>query len=125
LSFDLSTGQLAIRADAGDHSVREAVAADGFVQVTLDGGQHSSNPRSGNFDNTLAGATSSSLSQVRFDGAGGKNTLVVAAQNLPHGLAATAAGAEVVTEDVTVAGRLAIQAQDVTVQAICGAKASP
>jgi hypothetical protein len=116
LSFDPSTGRLAIRADADDHIVREAVSADGFVEVTVDGAQHSSNPRSTDFDRVLAGATSNNLSQVRFDGAGGENTLVLATQSLPHSLAVTAAGADVVTEDVTVARRLAIQAQDITVR---------
>ncbi len=46
LSFDGSTGQLAIRTNPGDHTVREALAADGFVDVTFDGHDHSSNPSS-------------------------------------------------------------------------------
>ena len=37
LSFDPLTGQLAIRTDAGDHTVREEIAADGFVAISLQG----------------------------------------------------------------------------------------
>src|SRR5437660_1397059 len=49
LSFDSSTGELTIRADAGERSVREAITADGFVAVMLDGQHHSSNPHAQSF----------------------------------------------------------------------------
>ena len=80
MSFDVSTGQLAIRADGGDHTVREALAADGFVDVTLDGQHHSSNPRSASFDSGLAGATGATVAGIRFDG-GGQDTLILAPQH--------------------------------------------
>ena len=55
LAFDAASGQLAIREDGGVHTVSEALTADGFVDVMLDGQDHSSNPRSASFDRALAG----------------------------------------------------------------------
>jgi hypothetical protein len=85
LSFDLSNGQLAIRADAGDDTVREAVTADGFVEVTLDGQLHSSNPRSASFDRALAGATGATVAGIHFAGAA-QDTLILDSQQLAGGL---------------------------------------
>ncbi len=99
LSFDGSTGQLVIRADAGEHTVREGLGADGFVEVTLDGQPHSSNPRSAAFDSGLAGATDGTVAGVRFDG-GGQSTLIVGSQHLPRSLTVQATGATVITQDV-------------------------
>jgi hypothetical protein len=65
LSFDTSTGQLAIRPDGGEHTVRESLATDGFVDVTVDGQGHSSNPNSVSFDNALSGATAATVTGVR------------------------------------------------------------
>jgi hypothetical protein len=114
LSFDASTGQLAIRTDAGNHSVREAPSPDGFVDVTVDGQAHSSNPRSASFDSALAGATGSTLTGIRFAG-GAQDTLTVGSQQLAGGLTVQATGATVVTENVVTAGPLAIQAPNITV----------
>src|SRR5438270_7873251 len=61
LSFDGVRGQLTIRAGVGQHTVREGVAADGFVDITFDGQPHSSNPASASFDRALAGATVTTL----------------------------------------------------------------
>src|SRR5207237_8040785 len=41
VSFDVSTGHLASRAPGGEHPVHTGVAADGLVDVTLDGQRHS------------------------------------------------------------------------------------
>src|SRR5216683_1554479 len=114
VSFDVSTGQLAIRADAGEQTVREAVSADGFVDVTLDGQGHSSNPRSVSFDSALSGATAATVAGVRYDG-GSHDTLILGSQHLAGGFTVQAAGATVVTENVVAAGPLAIQAANITV----------
>src|SRR5207245_7808816 len=115
LSFDSSTGQLAIRADVGEHTVREAFATDGFVDVTVDGQGHSSNPRSASFDSALSGATAATVTGVRYDG-GGQDTLILGSQHLAGGFTVQAAGATVVTESVVTAGPLAIQAPNITVR---------
>src|SRR5262249_27129454 len=41
LSFDAVSGQLVIQTAAGEYTVREMVAADGFLDVVLDGQDHS------------------------------------------------------------------------------------
>src|SRR5207245_1957715 len=116
ISFDPSTGQLAIRPDPGDHTVREALAADGFLEVTLDGQRHSSNPRSTSFDSALAGASGATVAGIRYDG-GVQDTLMLGSQRLAGGLTVHAAGATVVTEAVDTAGPLTIQAPNITVRA--------
>src|SRR5262249_48844762 len=115
LSFDGTTGQLVIQAPAGQHTVRETVAADGFVNVTLDGHMHSSNPGSAAFDRGLAGATNVTVHGIRYAGAG-QDTLILGTQQLPGGLTIQATGATVRTEEVNTAGPLAIQAPNITVR---------
>ncbi|HLJ93286.1 MAG TPA: hypothetical protein VKU02_08860 [Gemmataceae bacterium] len=114
LSFDGSSGQLAIRTVGGEHTVREALTADGFVDVTLDGQEHSSNPRSASFDGAIAGASGATLAGIRFDGSG-QDTLTLGSQHLANGFTLQAAGATVLTENVAAAGPLMIQAPNITV----------
>jgi hypothetical protein len=114
ISFDPSSGQLAVRTDGGNHTIREGVTADGFMDVTLDGQHHSSNPSSASFDGALAGATGSTVAGIRFAGTG-QDTLVLGSQHLAGGLTVQAAGASVVTEDMVSAGPVAIQAPHITV----------
>src|SRR5216683_4844987 len=114
LSFDTASGQLAIRANAGEHTVREALAADGFVDVTFDGQHHSSNPSSVSFDRALVGATGATVAGIRFD-SGGQDTLILGSQHLAGGFRVQATGATVVTENVVTAGPLAIKAPNITV----------
>jgi hypothetical protein len=94
ISFDPATGQLAIQSDPGDHTVRETVA-DGFLEVTLDGQLHSSNPRSGSFDSALTGASAATIASIRYEG-GSQDTLTLGSQRL--------------------AGTLTIQAPNITVR---------
>jgi hypothetical protein len=107
-------GQLGIRA-AGDHTVREALSGDGFVNVTLDGQLHSSNPRSASFDSALAGATTSTVSGIRFE-ASGQDTLILGSQHPAGGLTVQASGATVVTQEVNTASNLNIQASNITIR---------
>jgi len=113
-SFDASSGQLVIRPAAGEQTVREAITADGFLDVTMAGQKHSSNPRSASFDRALAGATGATLAGIRFAG-GGQDTLILGSQQVAGGMTIQATGATVVTETVATAGPLAIQAANVTV----------
>jgi hypothetical protein len=115
LLFDTLAGDLTIRPDAGDNTVRQAFTANGFLDVTLDGRHLSSDPASALFDKALAGATNSSLRGIRFERSGGQETLTLDSENLSGDLFVSAAGAAVVTEDVTVAGHLMVQAQSITV----------
>jgi hypothetical protein len=113
LRFDPATGVLAVRGDTGG-AVREALTPEGFVELTLGGQRHSGDPGSASFDPALAGATASTLAGIRFDG-GGQGTLVLGPQQVPGSLTVRAGGAGVVTEDVAVAGRLAIAAATIDV----------
>jgi hypothetical protein len=113
-SFDASSGQLVIRPAAGEQTVREAITADGFLDVTMAGQKHSSNPRSASFDRALAGATGSTVAGIDFAG-GGQDTLILASQQLAGSMTVQATGATVVTENVATAGPLAIQADNITV----------
>src|SRR5262249_3931753 len=114
LGFDAATGLLAIRPDAGGAAVREALGPAGFLELTAGGRLHSSDPASASFDPALAGATGATLPALRFDG--GPGTLVLGPQSLPGSLPVRAGGADVVTEDVAVGGRLAVQASAITVR---------
>jgi hypothetical protein len=114
LAFDASSGQLAIREEGGAHTVRESISADGFVDVTLDDQEHSSNPGSASFDRALAGATGATVAGIRFAG-GGQDTLTLGSQQVAGGLTVQATGGTVVTENVAATGSLAIQAPNITV----------
>jgi hypothetical protein len=114
LSFHPSTGQLAIQTGTGEHTVREAPTPDGFIDVTIDGQAHSSNPRSASFDRALAGATGSTVTGIGLQRSG-QDTLTVAAQPGAGGFTIQAAGATVITNNVATSGPLAIQAANITV----------
>jgi hypothetical protein len=114
LSFDVSTGQLAIRPDSGAHTVREAPTTDGFVDIRIDGQDHSSDPSSASFDRALAGASSSTISGIRFTG-GGQDTLAVGSQHLAGGFTIQASDGTVITENVGAAGPVTIEAPNISV----------
>jgi hypothetical protein len=115
LAFNRSTSQLTIQAHAGSHTVREAVTADGFVDLALDGQHHSSNPASASFDRALAGASAATVAGIRFEG-GGQDTLVLGSQRLAGAFTVQAVGATVITQNVVTAGPLAVQAPNITVR---------
>src|SRR5262249_104713 len=115
LSFDSVTARWAIGEQNGNHAVGEGLTANGFVEVTLDGDLHSSDPTSRSFDRALAGATRATVSGIRYNGSG-QDTLTLGSQKvISGGLTIQATGATVVTQDVAASGPLAIQASDVTV----------
>jgi hypothetical protein len=114
LRFDAATGQVAIPGPEWESTVHAAVTPDGFLDVTLDGQHHSSNPRAAAFDPALAGATNITLAGIRFDGRESA-TLLLDAASVPGSLTVQANGAAVNTHDVTVAGSLVIQAPQITV----------
>jgi hypothetical protein len=112
LLWDAAAGDLYLRAGAGDHIVRETVNAAGFLEVAFDGQRHSSDPNSAFFDPALAGA--GTLTGIRFDGGSGHDTLTLGSQTLAGGLTVLS-DADVLTQDVTAAGPLTIQAPTITV----------
>jgi hypothetical protein len=114
LSFQASTGQLAIRAQSGEHTIRQASGPDGFVDVTIDGQSHSSNQASASFDRALQGAAAATLTGIHFEG-GGQDQLIVGSQQHAGGFTVQATGATVAMENVIAAGLLAIQAPNITV----------
>ena len=114
LSFNRSTGQLAIQAPSGGQTVQESVTAGGFVDVTVNGQHHSSNPSAASYDGALAGATASTVSGIRFQGSSA-DTLMLGSQQEPGGLMVQAGVATVVTQDIVTSGPLAIQAGNITV----------
>src|SRR5262249_39199923 len=115
LPFDRVTGELVIRGDSGDNTVRQALTPDGFLEGTLDGRRLSSNPASALFDPALAGANFVNLTGIRFEGGGGEDTLTLGTQFVDHPLTVSAPGTAVVTENLAVTGPLSIRAQDITV----------
>jgi hypothetical protein len=114
LSFDGSTGQLGIRADAGPHAISEGVTPDGFVNLTIDGQSHSSNPRSTAFDPALGGATGTTVAGIYIQG-GGQDTLTIGTQQHAGSFTVQAVGATVLTQNVVATGALAIRAPDITI----------
>ena len=115
LFFDRSTGLVAIRGDAGDNTVRESIAQDGFLEVGIDGRQYSSDPASVSFDRDLLGATESTLNGIVYENGGGHDTLRLGSQNSAGSFTVSAPGAEVVTQDIGVGGKLGIEADRITV----------
>src|SRR5258707_10634057 len=113
LLFDAAAGGLYLHGGAGDHTVRETLNSAGFLEVAFDGRCHSSDPTSAFFDPALAGADASTLAGIRFETGGGHDTLILGTQQLAGSLAVHT-DADVLTEDVTVAGLLAIQAPTVS-----------
>jgi hypothetical protein len=126
LLFDSAAGQLSLHGDGSDAIVRQTLSSAGFLEIAVDGQLHSGDPKSAFFDQALAGANAGNLAATRLDG-GGHDTLILAwdgFENRPTGsLTVTAAGAEVVTQDITIAGKLTIQAQRVTVEGAVRASA--
>src|SRR5262249_8959162 len=94
--------------------IRQTLTREGFLEVTLDGRVHSSDPASAVFDPNLAGASADTLAAVRFDGRG-QDKLIVDHDQLSGGFIVSAAGADVAINDVAAAGPLAIQARSITV----------
>jgi autotransporter-associated beta strand protein len=118
LLFD-SAGNLSIFGDAGDSTIRQTFSSIGFLEVAVDGQSHSSDPTSALFDQTLAGACASTLAGIQFHAAAGHDTLTLAwdgFENRPIGnLAVSAAGADIIAQDLAVAGALTIKAQRISV----------
>jgi hypothetical protein len=114
LLFDAPSGTVALRGDAGGHTVRETLGPGGFLEVTVDGQRHSSDPASAVFDKALAGASAGTLAGLWFGG-GGHDTLILGSQRLAGGLRVNAPGVTVVTEDVAAAGPVGVVAQALTV----------
>ena len=105
LAFDASSGQLAIREDAGVHTASEAVTTDGFVDVTLDGQDHSNNPLSASFDRAPSRCYRQYRDRHSFAG-GGQDTLILGSQQVAGGLTVQASGGTVVTQNVAATGRV-------------------
>jgi hypothetical protein len=117
LLFDPAAGSLSILGDSADTTIRQSFNSAGFLEVAVDGQTHSSNPASPFFDQALAGAGAGTLTGIQFDGGSGHDTLVLAwdgFQNRPTGdFTVSATGADVVSQDLAVAGDLTIQAQNI------------
>ena len=116
LLFDTPSGILALHGSARDNTLREAVNPAGFLELTLDGQVHSSDPASAAFDPGLAGATRATLTGLRYDGPGGDATLILGPQQLAGGLRVSATGVRVLAEDMTAAGPVEIAAPAITVR---------
>jgi hypothetical protein len=118
LLFD-SAGNLSIFGDAADTTIRQSFTSAGFLEVAVDGQSHSSDTTSAVFDQTLAGASANTLAGIQFHAGAGHDTLTLAwdgFENRPTGnLTVSAAGADVVAQDLAVAGALTIQAQRISV----------
>ncbi len=121
VAFDPWSGAVLIRGDGAGHTIQEGLTARGFLQVTLDGQPHSSDPASTAFDPLLAGATAARITAIQLNG--GQDTLTLGSQQLTGGLTVSAPAATVVTQDLTVGGSVTIQAADVTVRGTLQASA--
>jgi hypothetical protein len=95
-------------------TVREAFSGGDFVNITVDGQRHSSDPSSTFFDQGLAGATGSTLHTLTFAG-GDQSTLILGPEALVGPFTVLAPSAAVRTEGSLAATDLTIQAQSITV----------
>jgi hypothetical protein len=115
LLFDASAGNLSIFGDAADTTIRQTINGAGFLEVAVDGQTHSSDPMSGFFDQAMAGASGSTLASILFEAGSGHDTLILGPETLAHSFTISAAGADVITQDLTVAGDFSLQAQRISV----------
>jgi hypothetical protein len=74
LAFDPASGWLAIWGGGGGDRIGETITPGGFLDVTLGGQSHSSDPASARFDPALAGASRETLSGIRVEGGRGQET---------------------------------------------------
>ncbi len=116
LGFEVSTGQLSLRGETGDNSAFVAMTGVGFLEVTLNGQNNSSDPHSPFFNPVLAGATRATVSQIVMAGRAGTETLVLGRGQWDHDLIVAADGTVVVEGPVAVGGSLAITASTLDVQ---------
>ncbi len=79
LLFDPATGLLSVMGENGnsDDSIDVGVVTGGFVEVTINGTLHSSDPSSINYDAALAGASDNTVSGIHMDGGAGNDLLSV------------------------------------------------
>jgi hypothetical protein len=80
IQFDVTTGWLQIAGDAGNNIVKQTVTNNGYYQFDIDGNIFSSDRDSSFFLQSLAGATSTSVVGINFDGGLGYDTLIVGNQ---------------------------------------------
>src|SRR6516165_5047447 len=117
--FVPAAGNLSILGDTADTTIRQSFTSAGFVEIAVDGQSHSSDAASAFFDQALAGASASTLAGIQFHAGGGHDTLTFAwdgfANRPTSSLAISAAGADVVAENLAVAGNLTMQAQRISV----------
>jgi Ca2+-binding RTX toxin-like protein len=94
VSFDSGAGLLNVTGDeAGqfDDVIQANTVTGGFVEVTINGTLHSSDPGSANFDAALTGASATSVTSISIQGLAGSDTLAV-------GNGFTAAGGHITLE---------------------------
>jgi hypothetical protein len=108
---------LAIWGQAGGDRIDEAITPAGFLEVTMGGQSHSSDPASASFDPALAGAASATLAGIRVEGGSTQIPLALASQNLAHGLTVQTSGSVDVTGAVQTQGAVAITAATISVHA--------
>src|SRR6516162_4461394 len=117
--FDPAAGNLSILGDMADTTIRQSFTSAGFVEIAVDGQSHSSDAASAFFDQALAGARASTLAGIQFHAGAGHDTLTLGwdgfANRPTRSLAVSAAGADVVAQDLAVAGNLTIQAERISV----------
>jgi hypothetical protein len=116
VAFDATSGTLAIRSQGAATSIHEAVSGAGFVEISVNGQDHSSDPGLASFDARLAGASAANVNGIVLLGGSGQDTLVLDNQQLSGGLSVNAPGATVITQDVAVGGPLVVQASDISVR---------
>jgi hypothetical protein len=115
LAFDPASGWLAIWGEETGDAIRERLNAGGFLEVTVGGQVHSSDPASVQFDPALAGAGRQTLTGIRVDG-GSPAPLELAAQTLNHGLAVQTHGPVTVAGTIQSAGRMALAGSAISVR---------
>ncbi len=115
LAFDRAGGWLAVWGQHGGDAIRETISSDGFLQVTLDGQTHSSDPTSAAFDPALTGAGRDNLAGLRVYG-DNPEPLELAAQTLSRGLAVQTTGSVIVAGAVQSAGQVTLTASAISVR---------
>jgi hypothetical protein len=78
--FDQGTGLLSVTGDElgpANDVLQAAVTANNFVEVTINGTVHSSDPGSANFDAALDGATASTVLAIGIQGLEGDDTITL------------------------------------------------
>lgn len=109
-AFRPEVGLVYIRGDANNNVVQISFAADGSLELNVDGVVHSSNPQSPTFDPNLTGASITFIKQIRMEGGAGFDRLNIGEYSVPSELSVEVEDMLVVSGNLTANRKISLSA---------------